>query len=341
MVGSTERTSIAVYLVFVIIASILFNFILIIVLSKMKDYSHVFMINLGIGDILTSVFVVPFHVDMLLREKFIHGKELCGISQIFFMLSLPSSVINLTLLTAERYINVRFPYKGKLYITKTTLIVVIVTSWTYSLLVSLFPVMYNPKGSISVVKERCSFEFPRSYSVYQVIANFVVPVLIIVTLNILLFGIARKHALKMRQSGRIPSLLTVGSPNDCSTNRLSKYHTSFVTFGNNIKAAKRLSLLVGVCLLCWLPYIVIVLVNILCNSCHNALATWIGNAINYSGTFLNPIIYGMMNKSVRKRSRKMLKSQIFLSKRPSCSSFCNGNDSENGKMNEDIRLNSL
>jgi hypothetical protein len=58
--------------------------------------------------------------------------------------------------------------------------------------------------------------------------------------------------------------------------------------------------LFGVFLFCWLTFIVLVVWNILCRICHPREVTWTGNAINYSSVILNPLLYGLLNKKVRK-----------------------------------------
>ena len=56
---------------------------------------------------------------------------------------------------------------------------------------------------------------------------------------------------------------------------------SLLKMKNNFKAAKRVALLVGVFLICWLSYIIIVASNVLC-LCNPQELTWVGNIINYS-----------------------------------------------------------
>lgn len=76
------------------------------------------------------------------------------------------------------------------------------------------------------------------------------------------------------------------------TSRLSR--ASFIC---NIKAAKRIALLVGECVFCWLFYIVVVLVNLSGN--YSITMTKVGNIINYSSLFLNALVYGLFNPKIR------------------------------------------
>ena len=77
----------------------------------------------------------------------------------------------------------------------------------------------------------------------------------------------------------------------------------------NLKAAKRVALLVGVFLVCWLSYIVVVAINFLCG-CTPQELTWVANIVNYSSTAINPILYGLLNKTIRREVRNMLRRDL-------------------------------
>ena len=72
--------------------------------------------------------------------------------------------------------------------------------------------------------------------------------------------------------------------------------------GANIKAAKRILLLVGVFVVCWLTYILSVAHNMACNGCHPRELTWMANVVNYSSCAINPMLYGLLNKTVRREA---------------------------------------
>ena len=78
---------------------------------------------------------------------------------------------------------------------------------------------------------------------------------------------------------------------------------STLTFVCNIKAAKRIALLVGECIFCWLFYIVVVFINISDSGKGgnwNRILTKVGMMMNCSTLFLNPVVAGLLNPNVRK-----------------------------------------
>ena len=70
---------------------------------------------------------------------------------------------------------------------------------SYTLLVAFFPILYD-NDAVIVEEGACAMKFPLSYALYQVLANFLLPVICIIVLNVMLFTVASKHAKVIRQS---------------------------------------------------------------------------------------------------------------------------------------------
>lgn len=294
---------------FIIIIAVSCNSLLIatiVAVPKLHSYMHVFIVNMAFSDLITALGTIPFDVELLLRGYFAHGILLCGVMHITFLISLPSSVLSLSLLTAERFISVVFPFRVRDIITKKTVSLAVIATWTYVIIIGFFPLMYN-KRALFVRYRYCFLFFPWGYQLYQVIMNFLLPSVIIFGINVVLFRISHKHASKNT------SLLSYGEENEGKKNTLrhrlfsrkQKSCMAATSLARNMKAIKRITLLVGVFMICWLFYIIIVALNYACK-CHPRELTWIANVINYSSTAINPVLYGLMNKMIRKEIFKNL-----------------------------------
>jgi hypothetical protein len=313
-----------------IIISVSCNFILIatvIGVQKLHSFTHVLIVNMAISDLITAVGTIPFDVEYMLRGYFAHGEIPCGIMHTTFLISLPSSVLCLTLLTAERYISIVFSFHVTKMITKKRLNVVVAVTWCYVLVVALFPMMYD-KNAVSVQNGNCLLNLPLGYQIYQLVANFLIPMIFICVVNIILYMVAHKHANKTVETmlGTFFDSSEEISNNNISPRKKTSCIVMPLSLARNIKAAKRIALLVGVFLVCWLIYIILVATNISCR-CHPRELTWMANIINYSSTAINPVLYGLMNKNIRGEVFKTLKRM-----RRSCMSCLYGN-CLNGKRN--------
>lgn len=287
---------VVIYFIFLTVTGVGCNSLLIYTIvsrSKLRSVTNTFIVNLAICDFITAAVNVPQDAAFLVRGHYGGNVITCGFKEIAFFFSLPSSVANLLLLTIDRCIKIVAPFRYRELLTRRRVILLISIVWVYTLLVALFPILYD-KNAISVENGACWMSFPWPYIYYTVSANFLLPLLLIIGLNVLLFMVARKHAAIIQsQVGR-----TRGSKRG---QRLSMF-----SMLANMKAAKTILLLVGVFLVCWLTFISLATDNLLCNLCHPRELTWIGNCINYSSITLNPILYGLLNRQIRKEIRKLI-----------------------------------
>ncbi|XP_065653570.1 beta-2 adrenergic receptor-like [Hydra vulgaris] len=270
-------------------SGLIFNSVLIMIIyldRNLHTITNTFIVNLAVSDLITASAVVPFDADFLLRSYYPYGKILCGFKETMFMLSLPSSVVNLLLLTFERFVATKFPFKKFQYFTTNKVILLITLSWIYTLNSALFPIYYEGISAVTIKNRICYLTFPDSYAFYQIFGNFVVPVLIMVGIYIFLFSTVHKHKKQIRRN-------SIKTQLKCKTNH---------------KTIKSIFLLVGNFLVCWLTFIVLATSNMICNGCHPRVITWLGNLVIYSNVFINPMLYGLMNKNIR----KSLVKRIFI-----------------------------
>ena len=348
MLNHSMRTALSVYYSFVIVGSLVCNITLIAIISKerkLHTVRHLFIVNLAISNLLTSIIYLPLDVDEMTRGYFVHGKVLCAVYKLSFMLSLPLSMINLLLLTLETFVTIAFPYKKSNFVKKRNVITCLVIAYTYAVIFTLFPVLQKPRSSILILNGTdCIVDTSITYIYIFIIMNMCIPLCVIVLLNIWIFRIANSQTKKIRsyyikdihlvspnvKDLATPLTTTRASSNDNVINvsnkpvgcmSLRKTNNDFfmckeskkvnerkTNFSGskrsktililNIKAAKRIALLVAECLFCWLFYNIVVLRNV--SGYYSPIMTKVGNVINYSSLFLNPLVYGLLNPKIRK-----------------------------------------
>lgn len=264
---------IASYFIVIVCIAATFNVLLIhtIIWNKtLHSSTNVFMVNLAICDVITALTTLPFDAYFLLARYYGLGQFVCGLKETVFMFSLPSAILNLLLLTFDRFILIVFPHKHKDLFTRRNIYVVIIATWFYNLTIAFLPLIFN-SNAVTVGCGVCYILYPLMLPVYHVLVNFTLPLVSILGMNLAIYQVAKKHGHKHKKNSvRV-----------------------------NFRAAKIIMILCGVCLFCWLTYIVMVMSNIMCNVCHPRWLTWSGNAINYSSIALNPILYGLLNKKIR------------------------------------------
>lgn len=84
-------------------------------------------------------------------------------------------------------------------------------------------------------------------------------------------------------------------------------------FRMETKAAKTLAIIVGLFILCWLPFFTMYLIRAFCDNCINDLLFSILFWLGYCNSAVNPMIYALFSKDFR-----------FAFKRIICKCFCSG-----------------
>jgi len=302
MISKEFSTIMAIVFVLITVTGIFANLVLIITIAttrKLYSATHAFIVNLAIVDLLTASFVIPYDVNFMVKGYYTYNLVECGIMHTAFLMSLPLAILNLALLTIERFITITFPFKRDKILTKHVVFLVLLVTWVYTLVVSLFPLMYN-LGSLTSEFGDCQYVFPWGFSYFYCVVNFLIPIITIVIVNFMIFRIANSHEKR----------ITI-SYTDCHKQQRKKGRLLLFR-----KGAKRVFLLVTIFTLCWLPYIVLVIWNVSCNICHPRELTWIGNAVNYMSVALNPLLYGLSNKCIRKEALKKIEK---LKRKSECS----------------------
>ena len=101
--------------------------------------------NLGISDFLMGVYLITISAaDVLYRGEFAYHESdwrngwLCDVCGMFSVISSETSVLFILLITLDRFIAIKFPFK---MISGTTICVAVVCTWTFAIVVALIPLL--------------------------------------------------------------------------------------------------------------------------------------------------------------------------------------------------------
>nr|XP_015822436.2 P2Y purinoceptor 1 [Nothobranchius furzeri] len=114
---------------------------------------NIFVLNLGLADILYLLTLPLLMVYYFKGSKWIFGDVLCKITRFCFNLNLYCSIGFLTCISVYRYLSIVYPLRVKGRLTTTHSVVITVTVWMLVGVQSL-PDMFFPKTSTNV-SEQC------------------------------------------------------------------------------------------------------------------------------------------------------------------------------------------
>jgi hypothetical protein len=275
--------------------------------SRVTNY---FIVSLAFADILVAVLVMPFNASMEISKKWIFGSFMCDIFNSNDVLFSTSSILHLCCISMDRYIAIMKPLQYERKMTKFRALSMLTITWIASLLISYIPIhsqLYTTNENALTLKNNpytCTFIVNRLYAVISSSVSFWIPCTIMVFVYIRIFIEARKQEKHIRSASVCSS-----KSNALYPSRNSRDISDRKTMKREHKAAKTLGIIMGVFILCFLPFFSWYLITSMCRDlCPyppilGTILFWIG----YSNSCLNPIIYAYYNREFRQAFKRLLR----------------------------------
>ncbi|XP_020906232.1 QRFP-like peptide receptor [Exaiptasia diaphana] len=192
---STASQYIIISILFLLfIASLVGNVLILVLLYKdrqLRARSSPSHISLAIADLLATIFWLPFLVsDLYIAEKWVFGYASCKVVSFFQTIAIPSSTLNLCIVTSECFAAVWFPIFLKVLPRKRTILITsCAVVWFVAFVGSLFYVPFKNIKTYDGV-DYCVETFPdettKNIYIYTNSSLFGFgPLIVITVLNIL------------------------------------------------------------------------------------------------------------------------------------------------------------
>ncbi|XP_053571830.1 adrenocorticotropic hormone receptor [Bombina bombina] len=270
--------------VFFTISSIgvLENLLVLLAIIKNKNLHlpmYLFICSLAISDMLCSIYkiletTVIICIDVgYLEYKGSFEKKVDIVLDVIFAISLLGSICSLSAIAADRYITIFHALQYHNIMTLKSASVILAIIWTFC-----------SGGGIAMI-----MFFYDKVTLIIFIVVFMLLLLVIVCLYIHMFLLARAHA------KRITSL----------SRQWNSVHQRA-----NMKGAITLTILLGVFICCWSPFIFHLLLYGLCR--HNTYCVCFMSLVNINGTLIicnsviDPLIYAFRSPELRSTFKRML-----------------------------------
>jgi len=231
------------------------------------------------------------------------GDFVCKVHSSLDMTFCISSILHLSLVSIDRYWAICDPLRYKMRVTNNSVAVFITFTWLFSFLYS-FSIVFsgvNKIGLESFIMQvycvgSCVLFFNKQWGLICPILTFFLPGMIMSSLYMKIFHVARRHAKVM--SERVTVVTAGGLKSQSSAQREGK-------------AAKTLAIVMGVFYLCWLPIFIATIIDSSLNfvtpaSVFDALV-WFG----YFNSTCNPLIYGFFYSRFQKAFMILISSRIY------------------------------
>lgn len=175
--------------------------------QRLQNVTNMYVVSLAIADLFVSLFVLPLAIHLEMKAAWTLGPSLCRVWITLDILLCTASILNLCIISLDRYLAVTRPLHYATQRSKRSAGVMIVLVWLLSVLVTLPPLW---GWSAHVMQgQQCTMSRNIGYRIYSTSVSFLLPFLIMTFVYVRIFAVARQRRKLVRssrpQSINIPS----------------------------------------------------------------------------------------------------------------------------------------
>ncbi|XP_022604368.1 D(1)-like dopamine receptor [Seriola dumerili] len=290
--------------------------------SKVTNF---FVISLAVSDLFVAVLVMPWEAITEVTGTWLFGR-FCGVWIAFDIMCSTASILNLCIISMDRYWAIASPFKYERKMTHRVAFVMIGVAWTLSILISFIPVQLNwhrageeeeseeemmaealammvaggrnftNSSNISAGAKSCVANLNKTYAISSSLISFYIPVVIMIATYTRIYRIAQT------QIRRITSLERAAEQaqnqghgvnrNQQQQHRSNDEASLKSSFKKETKVLKTLSIIMGVFVFCWLPFFVLNCTVPFCDPpCVSDTTFTVFVWFGWANSSLNPVIY--------------------------------------------------
>uniref|UniRef100_A0A8C4RIH6 Trace amine-associated receptor 1 n=1 Tax=Erpetoichthys calabaricus TaxID=27687 RepID=A0A8C4RIH6_ERPCA len=284
----------------VIILTIFGNLLVIISVCHFKQLhtpGNILILSLAVVDFLIGLLVMPFKFSKYVEHCWYFGDTITAI------MLCTASIIHLCLISVDRYFAVCHPFRYKNIVTAFVTFIFIVFSWILSAVLG-FIIMFlelNIKGiEDQYVNTKCVGSCylmqNEASGLSSSIFSFYIPGIVMICIYIKIFSVASRQAKAIRDAGH-----------QCHEEQKKRAASN----RRETKAAKTLAIVMGVFLVCWVPYFLCNIIDPLLNHVMSPLLIELLDWFGYMNSTFNPLVYGFFYSWFRKALKLIATGKIF------------------------------
>ncbi|XP_070700211.1 alpha-1A adrenergic receptor-like [Pempheris klunzingeri] len=317
----------ASFIMFAIVGNILV--ILSVVCNRhLRIPTNYFIINLAIADLLLGTTVLPVSATLEVLDYWVFGRIFCDIWAAVDVLCCTASIMSLCVISIDRYIGVRYPLQYPTIVTERRALLAMLGVWILSIVISIGPLLgwKQPPSQDDTV---CLITEEPFYALFSSLGSFYIPLAVILAMYCRVYIVAKRTTknleagmMKERMEDSNELTLRIHCRNQqinelCPAPKAgggvasaarSALTVKLLKFSREKKAAKTLGVVVGMFILCWLPFFLALPIGSF-NSDLRPPETffkvifWLG----YFNSCLNPIIYPCYSREFKQAFIRILR----------------------------------
>ncbi len=273
--------------------------------SHLRTLTNAFIFSLAVTDFLIPFVRLLYISAAMFSSKWIFGCFWCKFSSVLGVLLCASSIMHLSVISVERFIVIKWPFRHQNWINRSRVAFVIANIWIISIFLSLFPYLGLVQLSFNFELLDCEISWTHNpkMALLLTLFFFLFPFLVMSLTYYYIFKEARDQS---RRISAVQITDSVGAVNNRSSfgfkiriNRILR---------QELKAVKIILVVIGAFFLFWLPFFTVTPLRAYKPSGISGSVQRLAFALAYSNSSCNWIIYSVMNREIREAFKVMLTS---------------------------------
>ncbi|XP_061742353.1 alpha-1D adrenergic receptor [Nerophis ophidion] len=288
----------------------------------LRTVTNFFIVNLAMADLLLSAAVLPFSASLEVLGCWVFGRVFCNIWAAVDVLCCTASILSLCVISVDRYVGVKHCLEYPAIVTERRAGAVLVLVWLASTVISVGPLLgwkepQPPDASI------CSITEEPGYALFSSLFSFYLPLLVVLLMYFRVYVVARRTTrsleagVKRERDKSAEVVLRIhcrsgAEDPGCKSGRQHPFRSSLsvrlMKFSREKKAAKTLAIVVGMFILCWLPFFFFLPMGSFFPALKPSetvfkVVFWLG----YFNSCINPMIYPCSSKEFQRAFTRLLR----------------------------------
>ncbi|XP_077978204.1 melatonin receptor type 1A-like [Glandiceps talaboti] len=297
VVGTIE----AIMAILALVGNVVF-FAVILLKKQLRTYGNVYLANLSVTDILAAVFISAISSDSYFRRGWRFSRTFCVLHQKLHPGLLTISLMLSAGIALNRYVYVVHNEKYRRLTNKVSVAISLAICWIY-------PIILYSTGDINKSKYqplvfRCrGYDTPliKIYFIYG--TNYIATAVVVVS-YFLIFLFIRKS--RRRIQAHDTNQQSSSSNNNSNNNNNKKSPNP-----QEVRMVKVLIAVFCLCLLGYLPFLILLNVYRALGTRPSPDTLLLLYPCMHIGGVINPILYGVSNKNVRKAYKELITGRII------------------------------
>ncbi|KAM4604378.1 alpha-1A adrenergic receptor [Polymixia lowei] len=325
-----QLVAVGVFLSIFILVAIVGNILVILSVlcnKHLQTVTNFFIVNLAIADLLLSIIVLPFSASLEVLGCWVFGRIFCNIWAAVDVLCCTASILSLCIISIDRYIGVKYCLKYPTIMTERKAGVILVIVWVSSMVISIGPLL-GWKEPPPVDDSICKITEEPGYALFSSLFSFYLPLMVILVMYFRVYVVARRTT-KSLEAGvkrernksmevvlriHCRSVLEDARPSSSKSSKNHPFRSSLsvrlMKFSREKKAAKTLAIVVGMFIVCWLPFFFFLPLGSFFPALKPSenvfkVVFWLG----YFNSCINPMIYPCSSKEFQRAFTRLLRCQ--------------------------------